>query len=585
MKTTLSKLKSSVQAKPHNAFRSYDGSGNNLYHVTWGAANTAMKRLLPASYSDGLEEIRLSVSGKDLPSARLLSTRLFHSGSEEDLDISLLTLHWGQIVAHDMASITKTTQTRPPYTDCCALADDLPIPMRVGEERCLPIKVPRDDPVFSRRRQRCFNFVRSGTRDDGWRWRPVEQVAEVTHCLDASFVYGSGPRLAQELRQLAGGRLGAEWRGGRDLLPPAPDKLERCAVRSAREVCYLSGDDRTNQNPNLAVMQTVFLREHNRVAEELACLNPHWDDERLYQEARRIVIAEHQHITYHEYLPIILGTRASIAMNCSYEEIVNPSTLNSFATAAFRHQHSNIVGTMRLFDKNMRFVEEVRLSDHFENAGKIEHGCIFDELIRGMTTQGQKRSDGKFTPDIRQNLFRNGSLGQDLLAIDIHRGRDHGLPPYNDFRQLCGLPRATEFADFTDTIPSKSVDGLAREYEHPDDVDLMVGGMLETPVPGATAGPTFVCIMVEQFSRSRAGDRYFYDNPHQIYPFTECQLAEIKKASVSRLLCDNSDSIEKMQPGGFYRKSFVNKPVPCCRLPAVDLSKWKEHDESDFPIA
>src|SRR6185295_18183444 len=63
----------------------------------------------------------------------------------------------------------------------------------------------------------------------------------------------------------------------------------------------VAGDKRANEQPGLTVLHTAFVREHNRQAARLAGLHPQWDDERLYQEARRVVGAEMQVITYNEF--------------------------------------------------------------------------------------------------------------------------------------------------------------------------------------------------------------------------------------------------------------------------------------------
>ena len=95
-----------------------------------------------------------------------------------------------------------------------------------------------------------------------------------------------------------------------------------------------------NNSPHLAVMHTIWLREHNRLAERLATLNPHWNDEKLFQEAKRLVVAELQHITYTEWLPIVLGkyfyrfdfsTCARVCVFCSL------STHFNFITDRFKH--------------------------------------------------------------------------------------------------------------------------------------------------------------------------------------------------------------------------------------------------------
>ena len=118
-----------------------------------------------------------------------------------------------------------------------------------------------------------------------------------------------------------------------------------------------AGDLRVNEHPNLAVLHTLFMREHNRIARQLAQLNPRWSDETLYKESRRIVSAIWQHIIYNEWLPEVLGDRfmsrfglytlSGDTYSQLYRNNIDPRITNAFSTAAFRFGHSLIPGNIR----------------------------------------------------------------------------------------------------------------------------------------------------------------------------------------------------------------------------------------------
>src|SRR5207244_10146861 len=88
-----------------------------------------------------------------------------------------------------------------------------------------------------------------------------------------------------------------------------------------------------------SAMHVLFVREHNRLANQIAASNPSLSDEEIYQRARRIVAAEMQAITYNEFLPALLGYGA-LSPYKGYKPWVNPGIANEFSTAAFRVGHS-----------------------------------------------------------------------------------------------------------------------------------------------------------------------------------------------------------------------------------------------------
>lgn len=99
------------------------------------------------------------------------------------------------------------------------------------------------------------------------------------------------------------------------------------------------------------------------------------------------------------------------------------------------------------------------------------------------------------------------------------------------------------------------MDNLRSLYVSHEDVDLTVGASLEAHVAGALAGPTLLCILTEQFYRTRVGDRYFFERGDQDIAFSRDQLIEIRKASMARLFCDNGNNVEQMQRAAFLRVS------------------------------
>lgn len=104
-------------------------------------------------------------------------------------------------------------------------------------------------------------------------------------------------------------------------------------------------------------------------------------------------------------------------------------------------------------------------------------------------------------------------------------------------------------------FPSKIGEKFASVYRHPDDIDLWIGGLIEAARENGLVGSTFGDIIADQFSKFRRGDRYFYEHSPETNPgaFSVEQLAEIKKTSVARLICDNSDGIQSQSPKAFIR--------------------------------
>ena len=247
--------------------------------------------------------------------------------------------------------------------------------------------------------------------------------------------------------------------------------------------------------------------EHNRIATQIRNVRPSWSDEQIYQETRRIVAAELQQVTYDQYLPVVLGPNAMQQYSLylgneytNYDSNVDPTIVNSFATAAYRFGHTLVNGLMRLVS-NRRPVGQFLIRDNFGQSTQFtqSNGQGYDWILGGLMTQNSQSFDPFVSADLTNFLLRSPGrdFGGDLVARNIQRGRDHGLPGYNYYRGLCGLSRITSMASPPPEVRADAWPRVRSLYTRPDDIDLFTGSLIEVPVPGGMSGPTFNCIKVK----------------------------------------------------------------------------------------
>ncbi|XP_050068347.1 uncharacterized protein LOC126556858 [Anopheles maculipalpis] len=558
-------------------YRTHDGTCNNGRRPRWGSAQMPFHRFLAPEYQDGVEGIRRSVTGATLPSARFVSL-VVHGSRNEEAPVTMMLALWGQLIDHDITATAQPRSINGSTPRCCNGGEESTHPS------CLPIKVPHDDPWLSHLGVRCLEFLRSAPaqrRDCLLSWR--EQTNQATSFLDASPIYSSNPRSSDNARIFRNGML-LFGRG-----PPHEDVCFRAALANQ---CIRPGDSRSGEQPGLLMMHMIWVNEHNQIATRLSDINPHWSDEKVYQETRRIVGALFQHITYREFLPLVLGKEVCRLFDLeletsgyyrNYDANVNPTIANEFSAAAFRFGHSLIQSTYMRADRHHRFIAN-NVSLHEDTSeGDFGGPGSLHRLLRGMVNQRALKRDEFITAELTNHLFQTKSFpfGLDLAAINIQRGRDHGLPAYVNWRGPCGLSNIKDWNDLERVMGPASTNRLRKAYRTVDDIDLFVGGLAERPVVGGIVGPTFSCIIAQQFSNLRKGDRFWYENPGFESSFTPAQLESIRQVAFSQVLCRALGGGGTLQPFVFLPSDFgQNERLPCeSRLMApIDLTPWKEHD-------
>ena len=412
----------------------------------------------------------------NLPSPREIS-HTFHTDNDiPSTQFTHMVTQFGQILDHDIADT-------PSHEDenCCS---------NEHKDECFPIPVPSTDSFYSHRNVDCLEFTRSVAycEENGGVW---QQFNGLTHFVDASIVYGSDEETANNLRSFVDGKLKM---GMHNLLPKDDDNEE------------MAGDHRVREMPGLTSLHTLFKREHNRICERLQEVFIEFNtDEYLYQLARRILIAEIQSVVYGEFLPAILGSQnleglVLLSEGSAYDSKTNPSITNEFSTASYRFGHSMIQGIIQLFTTtNPRKDEQFVLHDEFRNSSRLSNfeGKGIEKILMGLINQPSQTFDKEVSIEVTNFLFPDEtgkSFGGDLVARNIQRGRDHGLPGFCCYYKLYEDENFNCNNGWSQRYNGFSPDNwalLQSIYEKPNDIDLFTGGLAQESQTDGLTGNVF----------------------------------------------------------------------------------------------
>uniref|UniRef100_A0A673A9M8 Eosinophil peroxidase n=1 Tax=Sphaeramia orbicularis TaxID=375764 RepID=A0A673A9M8_9TELE len=523
---------------------------------------------------------------------RLVSQEVLFTHNDNislDSTLSHLLVEWGQWIDHDLVLTPQSPSTAAFRTgaDCThTCSRDTP---------CFPIQIPLSDPRSGI--QRCMPFFRSAPScvPGVLPHRHREQLNAITSFVDASMVYGSSTALASSLRNhsspLGSMALNSLY-SDQDLaympfLPRLQAHVDPCGPRNSTTIPRSAPSENitsSNEHLGMIALHTLFLREHNRLVKELHLLNAHWSPDTLYQEARKIMGAIHQILTWEHYLPRILGESAMSRLIPPYKghnPDVDPTIANVFAAAAFRFAHVTVQPVVtRLGPGYTTDSQHPPLPLHhslFASWRVVQEGGI-DPVLRGLLLSPAKlQTPGQMmVEELTERLFQaQGGMPLDLAALNLQRGRDHGLPGYSSWRRFCGLSVPYSTSDLAEILGNLT---LAHKFQilygTPHNIDVWVGAISEPALPGGRVGPLLSCLLARQFKTLRDGDRFWWERKGV---FTSAQRTNLHSVSLSRIICDNTH-ISHVPADPFSRTERSEDMLPCSHplIPHLDLNPWKE---------
>jgi len=509
--------------------RNSDGTGNNIANPTWGTAGGTYVRITDTTYGtpDGLSWDTPKSNGGVLPSPVVVADNTVSAHDNVDIPNSFgvneTFQFFGQFLAHDIS------QARP------GARGENSEPLLDGGT----FPATRDASIID---------------DEGIR----QTVTNTTSYLDLSMVYGKSDTVQSLLRQPDTGRL---IMSDDDLLPTIAS-VAQIHGRDSMELLPLfllvptsdqlaaTGDERAFQSPQLLSYHTMFARNHNYHADRLEDLYPDWSADEIFEAARALNEAEFQSIVYDEFVAKLYGSGA-VSEYAGYDQSVDASIINEWTTVANRYGHDQATDSLTGLDEAGNETFTFTLSETIsKGATALQTEEDLNVWVRGQMAQQSQEIDGKFAHSVGILPLVPG-VNLDLRALDIARGRDHGVNDYNNLRAGIGLSVYEDFDAFgaANGIDAVTIETLKTVYDNDiSKLDALVGGLLEKDALGSQLGETFTAIGIQQYENLRNGDRFYYEERFKDHPEL---IAEIKATSFADIIA-RTTGVEHV-----YRDAFL----------------------------
>nr|CCG47854.1 oikosin 21b [Oikopleura dioica] len=565
------------QGNCDSSFPSLDGSCNAN-----GDAARSMKaytRLVSANYCNGRDSPRCAANGGALPSERAISLAM-RSNTQRTIsnDVSYAFTAWGQFITHDIIQTPDVLGSGDVPCDCTGTAP-----------QCKEITLD-NDPVIT---FPCLFIIRSSSQlGQSGQGTPVrEQINQLSGFLDGTTVYGFTSKHRNLLTDSDGMHLRMQSVKGNHFLPSVDmindngikDKFSTSsALNDKGHAELVAGDTRVLENPLLSSLHTLFARLHNNAVDQLRTINPGWNKSRVFAEARLFVIGVMKEINYNEHMPLMVGNPGMAVMNsigrgksknkkrANPDGHVppsqdNPSIRNEFAAAAYRFGHSMVPDDFKSANTDMSQKRSAKLENNF-----FDPDLLFRDgagaCLRGMASMEAANVGGHYADATNHKLFKPNTLnhGVDLLAINLARGREHGLGTYHELRDWC--MNHDDYGIMYNGLPSmqNGWNNVRNMYNNDGDVDLYVGLLMEQPMQNAEVGPTAGCIIVDQFLALRG-------------VFSSGQLNTIKGWTLSKALCNAMEGMGSIQ-ANLFKKAGTGQNINCNsrNMAGMDMTAWRD---------